>query len=147
MMSGGLTLRVTTPLEVAVDETDVASIRAEDASGGFGILPGHADFLTVLSASVLRWRAGDGIWHYCALRGGVLRVRAGSVVEVAVRDAVVGPDLSTLEALVNSRNLDQDDASRSARAAQIRLHANAIRGLMKGLNPSRDDAELAEILR
>ncbi len=76
-MSGGLTLTVTTPLRVAVNAHDVAAIRAEDASGGFGILPGHADLLTVLAPSVLRWRGRDGIAHYCALRGGVLRVTGG----------------------------------------------------------------------
>lgn len=63
-MSGTLTLRVTTPLAVTLSESGVTSIRAEDASGGFGILPGHADFLTVLGASVLRWRGADKIWHY-----------------------------------------------------------------------------------
>ena len=58
-MRGTLTVRVTTPLAVTVDETGVTSIRAEDASGGFGILPGHADFLTVLDASVVRWHGAD----------------------------------------------------------------------------------------
>ena len=39
---------------------DVVSVRAEDASGSFGILPGHADFLTSLAPSVVRWRRRDG---------------------------------------------------------------------------------------
>ena len=49
-------LRITTPLEVVVDEDGVQALRAEDSSGGFGILAGHADFLTSLAISVVRWK-------------------------------------------------------------------------------------------
>ncbi|MEJ0047670.1 MAG: hypothetical protein WDN04_17260 [Rhodospirillales bacterium] len=59
-------LRITTPLALAVDEPDVRAVRAEDASGGFGILPHHADFLTRLAMSVLSWERADGTRHYCA---------------------------------------------------------------------------------
>ena len=73
-MSAGLTLIVTTPLAQVLAEEGVVSIRVEDASGGFGVMPRHADLLTVLGASVLRWRRDDGVWRFCALRGGVMRV-------------------------------------------------------------------------
>ena len=49
-------LRIVTPLSVVVDEDGVQALRAEDASGGFGILRGHADFLPV---SRYRWSHGD----------------------------------------------------------------------------------------
>jgi F-type H+-transporting ATPase subunit epsilon len=146
-MSGTLTLRVTTPLAVTVDETGVTSIRAEDASGCFGILPGHADFLTVLGASVLRWHVADARWHYCALRGGILRIGGGSRVEIACREAVRGDDLAALEALIEERNADRDDAVRRARAEQTRLHANAIRGLMQRLGPNPGEKNSMEQLR
>ena len=48
-------LRITDPTAILVD-TDVRSVRAEDASGSFGILSGHADFLTVLGVSIVSWR-------------------------------------------------------------------------------------------
>ena len=142
-----LTLTVTTPLAVAVSEPNVASIRAEDRSGGFGLLPGHADFLTVLGASVLRWHGSDGIWHYCALRGGILRMSAGSTVHVACREAVRGDDLASLEALVKKGFADQVDAARRARAEQTRLHTNAIRSLMRQLGPASGRNDLAEEFR
>ena len=41
-------LLVTTPLAVIVDVEDVRHIRADDETGAFGILPGHANFITVL---------------------------------------------------------------------------------------------------
>ena len=38
-MSTALHLTITTPAVILVDSDDVASVRAEDASGSFGILP------------------------------------------------------------------------------------------------------------
>ena len=86
-------LVVSTPLEIVVEDDDVAHVRAEDASGAFGILRGHADFLTALSVSVLSWRDLRGRERHVALRGGVLEVRDGERVEVASREAVAGDDL------------------------------------------------------
>ena len=67
-------LRIITPLEVVVDEDGVLALRAEDASGGFGILPRHADFLTSLTISVVGWKSADATRHFCAVRRGVLSV-------------------------------------------------------------------------
>lgn len=138
-------LTVTTPLQVVLAEEDVVSIRAEDASGGFGIQPGHADFLTVLQASVLRWR-GAGAWRFCALRGGVLRVSGGDRVEIACREAVLGDNLAELEAEVRRAAEAQENAARKAKGEHTRLHAAAIRHLMRRLEPAanRDLETLAE---
>ena len=62
---------------MVADHDDVVSVRAEDASGSFGILPGHADLLTVLTPSVVAWRHADGRPGWCAVRRGVLTVRGG----------------------------------------------------------------------
>ena len=54
-----LRLTIVTPLQVVLDVAGVWHVRAEDVTGSFGILPGHADFLTVLAVSVLIYRRGD----------------------------------------------------------------------------------------
>ena len=72
-------LTVTTPLAIVTEADDVAHLRAEDDSGAFGILPGHADFLTALSLSVVSWRDRRGTEHHLAVRGGMLEVRGGDV--------------------------------------------------------------------
>ncbi len=51
-------LKIVTPLAVVVDE-EIASLRAEDASGSFGVLPGHAPFLTALTISIVSWRKDE----------------------------------------------------------------------------------------
>ena len=49
-------LLITTPTAVVIDDPDVVAVRAEDESGGFGILKGHADLLTALTVSIVSWR-------------------------------------------------------------------------------------------
>lgn len=126
----GITLTITTPLQTVVAAEGVASIRAEDASGGFGIQPGHVDFLTVITAGVVRWRGTDGPWRYCAVRGGVMLVRDGREVAIACREAVTGTNLQGMEERIAAQRASSIEASRGARSEQARLHARAIRQIM-----------------
>ena len=135
-MSGAIHLTVTTPGQILVDSGDVAAVRAEDQSGSFGILPGHADLLTVLVASVLRWRTADGATRFCAVHGGVFTVSAGRNVAVACREGVVGDSLENLEAKVRTVRAEQLEADRKARVEQVRLHALAVRQLLRYLRPN-----------
>jgi F-type H+-transporting ATPase subunit epsilon len=50
----------------------VASFVGEDATGSFGILSGHARFMTVLSFGLARFREIDGPWQYLAVPGALL---------------------------------------------------------------------------
>ena len=146
-MSDALHLTITTPATVLVDRQDVLSVRAEDESGGFGILPGHTDLLTVLPASVVRWRNGDDVTHYCALRGGVLRVSEGRRVAIASRQGTVGDDLTALEAEVQALRAAELDAAKRARVEQMRLHARAVRQLVRYLRPGPSGDGESPILR
>lgn len=144
-MSGALHLTITTPAAILVDDPAVRAVRAEDESGGFGLLPGHADLLTVLPASVVRWRREDGAMRYCALRGGVMTVSGGDVVAVACRRGVVGDDLAALEKEVEALREAESDAERRARVEQMRLHAHAVRQLMRYLRPNAGDGVAAPL--
>lgn len=139
-MSGALHLTITTPMEVIVDAPSVLSLRADDESGGFGILPGHTDFLTTLPASVVRWHGADGIVHFCALRAGLLTVTAGTKVAIGCREGILGDDLTRLEEDVAQLRADQIDANRCAQVEQMRLHANAVRQLIHLLRPGQTGA-------
>ena len=135
---GVLRLTLTTPLQIILQEEGLASLRAEDASGGFGILPGHADFLTVIDSGVMRWRRKTGPWHFCALRGGIFTVTGGSDVRVACREAILSDDLPSLEARIAAARADALDASRRASTQGTKLHARAIRYLMRELSAGGD---------
>lgn len=126
-------LVVATPLDVVVEAEDVAHVRAEDDSGAFGILPGHADFLTVLSISVVTWRNGGGDEHYVALRGGMLEVRGGDRIRVTTREAVPGDDLRRLETEVITAFRRELAEERAARLDAQRLYLAALRQIQRYL--------------
>lgn len=127
-------LRIVTPLTLVVDE-EIASLQAEDASGAFGVLPGHADFLTALDISVASWTDAMGATHHCAVRGGMLTVAGGVGVDITTREAVKGDDLATLDQTVLARFRDEDDEERTERTEDLRLHMGAIRRLVSRLKP------------
>lgn len=137
-MPAALTLVISTPLEVVLRAEDVLSVRAEDESGGFGILPGHVPLLTVLDACVVRWRQRKGKWSFCSLRGGVLTTQDGKEVHIACREAIFGDDLSALEAAVEAHLAARTEEMRAARLQQTRMHAQAIRQIMRHLSGGGD---------
>lgn len=129
-----MSLVITTPLQVVVSAENITSFRAADDSGDFGILPGHTDMLSVLKSCVVRWReAGDG-WRFCALYGGVMTIEDGNVIRIACREGVVGADLAELQADVKAHREAAQQAASSARVSQARLHARAIRQIMRHLS-------------
>lgn len=130
-------LLVTTPLSVVVDVAEVRHVRAEDETGAFGILPGHADFVTVLSVTVITWRNHADEEHYVAVRGGVLIVRGGDLVEVATREAVGEDTLRRLGRAVLARFREEALAEAESRVSTARLHLAAIRQLQRYLDAGR----------
>jgi len=130
-------LLVTTPMSVIVDAEDVRHVRADDETGAFGILPGHADFITVLTVSVITWRNHRDEEHHVAVRGGVLTVRDGNLVEVATREAVGEDTLRRLGGAVLERFREETQADKASRVSATRLQLAAIRQLQRYLESGR----------
>ena len=126
-------LRIITPLAIVVEEDGILGLSAEDDSGGFGILPGHADFLTSLAVSVVSWKSVDGTRHYCAVRHGVFSVTAGQDIAIATREAIPGDDLATLDETVLARFRADIETERTEHAASTRMQLDAIRQIMRHL--------------
>jgi F-type H+-transporting ATPase subunit epsilon len=135
-----MALRIVTPLAVIVDQ-QATRLRAIDASGSFGIWPGHADFLTRLSISVVTWASADETLHFCAIRGGALTVQAGKVA-IATREAVTGDDLDKLDHQVLSRFRAEQDEERVDHVETTRLHLHAMRQMLMRLQPKPNGAGL-----
>jgi F-type H+-transporting ATPase subunit epsilon len=130
-------LVVTTPTAIVLEAEDVRHVRAEDETGAFGILPGHDDFLTVLSVSVITWRDREGEEHHVAVRGGLLTVRDGALVEVATRGAVGERDLERLGHAVLEIFEQEIRSEESARVSTEQLHIAAMRQLQRYLDAGR----------
>jgi F-type H+-transporting ATPase subunit epsilon len=127
-------LFITDPIAVVADFNDVVAVRAEDESGSFGILRGHADFLTTLALSVVSWRHEDGRQRYCAVRNGVFAVREGKEVLIATREAHLGDDPAALEAQVLAGYRNELDAERRAGTGSAQLRMRAIRQIVQALH-------------
>ncbi|MDR3464715.1 MAG: F0F1 ATP synthase subunit epsilon [Xanthobacteraceae bacterium] len=132
-------LIISTPSSLVVDAPDVVALRAEDETGGFGIMPGHADFLTALTICVVGFRRAGGEQGYCAVRGGTLLVSGGTAVDVATRDAMVSEDLDRLEHVVLDAYRTISETERAARLGSTQLHMKAIRQIINYLRPDRSD--------
>jgi len=130
-------LVITTPISLTVDADDVAYVRAEDETGAFGILPGHADFITTLTVSVITWRSTYGREHHVAVRGGVLIVREGHSVEVVTREAVGEDTLEALGTAVLERMRAEVEQGESSRFASACLEVAALRQLQNYLATGR----------
>ena len=128
-----LDLTIATPLDMIVNHEAAISVRAEDESGSFGIRPAHADFITMLAPSVVRWVAPDGVRRLCAVDGGVMTVAGGRMVAIACREAIVGESLDLLEREVARVRAAQLDAERRVRVETLRLHAQAVRQMLRYL--------------
>jgi len=129
-----LTLRIATPTSVPVDALPIVSLRAEDETGSFGVRQGHADLVTLLMPTVIRWTEANGTSGFCAVDGGVLSVSQGACIDIACRDAVRGDDLDRLEETVYATRALRLDATRRARVDAVRLHARTVRQIVRYLS-------------
>ncbi len=77
-MPGRLHLELATPTRLLVSE-EVDEVVAPGALGSFGVLPGHAPFLTTLGVGEVIYRQGSRE-HYLAVTGGFAEVGPERVI-------------------------------------------------------------------
>ncbi len=128
-------LVVTTPAGIVVDADEVHHVRAEDATGAFGLMPHHDELLTVLEISIVTWRDHDDREHHVAVCGGVLTMTAGERVEIATREAQTGDDLAALEREVVARYRAEAEATATAAREAARLESAIVRQMLHYLRP------------
>ncbi len=105
-MADALTLEVATPTRLVVADR-VDEVVAPGIEGYFGVLPGHAPFLTTLGIGELTYRKGRDEFHL-AVAGGFCEVRNDKVIVLA--DTAERPE-----------DVDRDRAERARQRAEQRL--------------------------
>ncbi len=105
-MADRLTLEIATPMRLVVAEA-VDEVVAPGTLGYFGVLPGHAPFLTTLGIGEVTFRIGREE-RYLAVAGGFVEVRHDKVIVLA--DAAEGPE-----------EIDRDRAERAKERSERRL--------------------------
>lgn len=135
-------LRIATPAGVVVDDPNVVYVRAEDPTGAFGVKPGHTEFVTALAVSVLSYRQLSGAERHVAVRGGVLRVRDGEVVDVATREAIASDDLEALRRAVLAGFRSHAEAEAKARTRATQLNVALVRNLYRYVRAEHEGRSL-----
>lgn len=130
---------MTFDLEVLVPDgvvlqTRIRGLQATDASGRFGIWPGHEALVTVLEPCILMYRDESDRERFAAVDGGILVLEDG-VVSIACREAVVAERLEDVadraSAMLSQRRL----LERTARGEFTELQTTLMRQLKKAEAP------------
>ena len=105
-MADRLTLELATPTRLLLSET-VDEVVAPGSEGYFGVLPGHAPFLTTLGIGLVTYKIGREE-HHVVVSGGFAEVRNDKVIILA--DTAERPD-----------EIDVERAERARQRAENRL--------------------------
>jgi len=107
---------------------DVASFIGEDASGSFGLLPGHAPFLTLLTYGLARFRGATEPWRYLACPGAVLWFADDQLV-ISTRRYLVDEDYGRISGLLKGQLAEEEAALKSVKDNLQRLEQELFRRL------------------
>lgn len=123
-MADRLTLEIATPMRLVVAEA-VDEVVTPGVLGYFGVLPGHAPFLTTLGIGEVMYRSGREE-HHLAIAGGFAEVRNDKVIILA--DTAERPE-----------EIDRTRAERARERAERRLSG---RGSEEAIDYTRASAAL-----
>jgi F-type H+-transporting ATPase subunit epsilon len=121
-----MNLKVLLPYKVFVEKTGVSRIVARSSEGSFGLLPHRLDCVAALVPGILVFETEEEGEVYMAVDEGVL-VKSGMDVQVSVRNAIGGTDLSKLHAAVGQEFLNLNDQEKRVRSVLAKLESGFIR--------------------
>jgi F-type H+-transporting ATPase subunit epsilon len=122
-----LTVEIATPTRQVVAET-VDEIVIPGSQGYFGVLPGHAPFLTTLGIGELVYRIGRDE-HHLAVAGGFAEVRNDKVIVLA--DTAERPE--EIDRARAERARDRAERRLSGRSDEEVDYQRALAALMRAL--------------
>ena len=120
-----------TPTRMLVT-AEVDEVVAPGVEGYFGVLPGHAAFLTTLASGEVTYRSGQREEHL-AVAGGFAEVRAERVIILAEQAEMPG-------------EIDRERAERARQRAEMRLQGKSLDGMQEDVDYSRAMAALGRAL-
>lgn len=138
-----LHLTIATPTELLIDHLPVRIVRAEDASGSFGVMAGHTNLLTMADQAILRWSEVDGRRRFCAVENALMVVSEGTEFRVSAREALIGDRLEALAQEVAAMRARTSEESKRERVEATQLHARAVRSLVAHLQAAKPAEDFA----
>ncbi len=101
----------------------------QDASGSFGLLAGHARFMTVLGFGLTRFRVGQGNWEFLALPGGLVYF-TGNQLYLNTRRYLRGQDYERIRSALERQFAAEEDELRSMKLSLQRLEQEMLKRLL-----------------
>jgi len=99
-----------------------------DANGSFGILAGHMHSVVLLRYGLARFCDQQGVWHYLALPGGVLRFLGNQLTITSVR-YFIGDEPDLICDRLADEMARTDSEIHSARATLSEIERSLVRRL------------------
>lgn len=128
-MAGKLLLEVVTPEHLLLSK-QVDEVIAPGTDGEFGVLPGHAPFLTTLRIGELRYKIGDA-WSYMSVLWGYAEVNPAKVTILA-------------EIAEKAEDIDVERATQKVAEAEQRLQVGGLPSDLKEAQISLEKARLRQ---
>ena len=115
---------------------NVIAFIGEDASGSFGILPGHARMMTLLVFGLARFRIFDQDWEFLALPGALAYFVEGRL-NLSTRRYLRSKDCEHLSVALRDELRAEEEMLRQMKQSVRRLEEEMLRRLRK-VKPGRD---------
>jgi len=117
----------------------VRSFVGEDASGSFGILPGHERMMTALVFGLARFRAETGPWQYLAMPGGLLYFFEDQLC-ISTRRYLVDADYDRITASLEEQLLAEEESLHEIKQRLHNMEEQMLKRLWK-MSRSREAAQ------
>ena len=127
-MAGKLLLEVVTPEHLLLSK-QVDEVIAPGSDGEFGVLPGHAAFLTTLKIGELQYKV-DNAWHYMSVLWGYAEVNPTKVTilaEVAEKAEDINVERAAQKVAEAEQRLQTGGLPSDVKEAQISLEKARLR--------------------
>lgn len=111
-------------------QTRINALQASDASGRFGIWPGHEAFLTLLVPCVLMFRDQNDKERFAAADGGVLRLQDNKI-SIVTREAVCADRLEEVASAAAAMLEARHSLEKTAQAEFAEMQVSLLRELRK----------------
>jgi len=109
---------------------DVVGFVGEDDSGRFGILPGHARMMTLLTFGLARFRRAGQDWEFLALPGAVAYF-VNNQLHISTRHYLRGKEYERISAALQEELRAEEEALRAMKQSVSRLEEEMFKRLWK----------------
>jgi F-type H+-transporting ATPase subunit epsilon len=108
----------------------VVSFVGEDASGSFGILPGHARIMTILRSGLARFRVASGGWQFLAVPGATVYC-ANDHLHLSARRYLRDADYTRISMALREQLLAEEETLRAVTHSVRRLEEEMLKRMWK----------------